>query len=182
MAHHTHIHTHTYIEKYRCIQTHAHTERYKYSFYILHFLAHLAYMPRILILYLAHHRLTHDVDTFVTLIIPFMVILVMNCSIAVKVIQFYRERKHLALQHGYTSTDGNNTQTSAHIDTHMYRDIGTPIQIHRDTCMFVHIHKYTHVCGKSEEIVTSNPLLIKNCYFKQEIWRNCYFKAILSWN
>ena len=46
-------------------------------------------------------------DTFVTLIIPFFAILVMNCKIAFKVIQFYKERKHLALQHAYTSTHGN---------------------------------------------------------------------------
>ena len=62
----------------------------------------------------------------------------------------------------YTSTHGNNTQTSAHIDTHMYRDIDTQIQIHTDTCMFGHIHKYTHVCGKSKKIVTSNALSIQN--------------------
>ena len=43
---HTHMHTET------------HTDRYRYHFYILHFLAHLACMPKIQILYLAYHRLT----------------------------------------------------------------------------------------------------------------------------
>ena len=35
-----------------------------------------------------------------------------------------------------------STQTCSHMDTHMYRDIDTQIQIHRDICMFV--YKYTH--------------------------------------
>lgn len=52
--------------------------------------------------------IVNNVDTFVTLIIPFVAILVMNCRIAVKVIQFYKERKHLALQHAYTSTHGSS--------------------------------------------------------------------------
>ena len=45
MTHHTHTETHT--------------DRYRYHFYILHFLPHLAYMPKIQILYLAYHRLPH---------------------------------------------------------------------------------------------------------------------------
>ena len=57
----THIHrlgTH----KYMHIQTHTcpdiHRLQYRYQFYILHFLAHLAYMPKIQISYLAHYRYT----------------------------------------------------------------------------------------------------------------------------
>ena len=65
-----------------------HTYRYRYHFYILHFLGHLAYMPKIFG-------------------IP------QNC-------------------------------TCTHIDTHMYRDINTEIQIW-DICMFVYIHKHTHI-------------------------------------
>ena len=44
---------HTHGNRYT--QTRAHTHRYRYHFYILHFLAHLAYMLKILILYLAKH-------------------------------------------------------------------------------------------------------------------------------
>ena len=44
---------------YRHMHTETDTDRYRYSLYILHFLAHLAYMPKIQILYLAYHRLTH---------------------------------------------------------------------------------------------------------------------------
>ena len=44
---------------HRHMHTETHTDRYRYHFYILHFLAHLAYMPKIQILYLAYHRLTH---------------------------------------------------------------------------------------------------------------------------
>ena len=36
-----------------------HTDRCRYHFYILHFLAHLADLPKIQILYLAYHRLAH---------------------------------------------------------------------------------------------------------------------------
>ena len=36
-----------------------HYDPCRYHFYILHFLAHLAYIPKIQILYLAYHRLTH---------------------------------------------------------------------------------------------------------------------------
>ena len=51
-----------------------------------------------------------------------------------------------------------------HTNTHMYRGTDTQIQIHTDICMFAHIHTYAHrcICGKSKEIVTSNPLLIQN--------------------
>ena len=57
----------------------------------------------------------------------------------------------------YTCTD---TQTCTHMDTHMYRDIDTQIQICRDICMFVYKHTHTHRCawGKYKEIVSSNPL------------------------
>ena len=44
------------------IHTDTCTQRYRYHICILHFLAHLAYMPKILILYLAHY--THmEIDT-----------------------------------------------------------------------------------------------------------------------
>ena len=51
--------------------------------------------------------------------------------------------------------------------THMYRDIDTHTDTHRHI-MFVYIHKHTHThthwyaCGKSKEIVSSNPLLSQN--------------------
>ena len=79
-------------------QTHAHTDKYRYHFYILQYLAHLAYMPKIQILYLTYHRLTHA-----------------------------QTLRHL------------------HTRTHMYRDIDTQIQIHRDICMFVYKHTHTHL-------------------------------------
>ena len=43
-------HTHTEIQIHTGIYTQTYTDRYKYNFYILHFLAHLAYMQKILIL------------------------------------------------------------------------------------------------------------------------------------
>ncbi len=47
----------------------------------------------------------YNVDTVIILIIPFLAIFVMNVRIAIKVVQFYRDRKHLALQHCYSSAD-----------------------------------------------------------------------------
>ena len=47
------------IDTHRHIHTQTHADRYIYHFYILHFLAHLTYMPKIQNLYLAYHRLTH---------------------------------------------------------------------------------------------------------------------------
>ena len=52
-------HTQRNIDTHRHMHTHTHTDRYIYHFYILHILPHLAYMPKIQILYLAYHRLTH---------------------------------------------------------------------------------------------------------------------------
>ena len=81
---------HTHTKTHRLM----HTYRYRYHFYSLQFLAHLACMPKI-----------------------------------------------FGIPQNYTCT---GTQTCTHIDTHMYTDINTQIQIHRDTCMFVYIHKHTH--------------------------------------
>ena len=52
-------HTERNIDTHRHMHIQTQTDRYRYHFYILHFLAHLAYMPKIQILYLAYHRLTH---------------------------------------------------------------------------------------------------------------------------
>ena len=117
--------------------TDTYTHRYRYHFYILHFLDHLAYMPKILISHLAHH--THT-DTH-------------------RLMHTYRYRYHFYILHllahlaympkifgilqNCTCAD---TQTCTHIDTHIYRDINTQIQIHWDTCMFVYIHKHIYTC------------------------------------
>ena len=75
-----------------------------------------------------------------------------------KVMTFFKENSHFALfsSFGIHAKDTNfifgilqtytctDTQTCTHIDTHMYRDIDTQIQIHRDICMFVYKHTHTH--------------------------------------
>ena len=85
-----HTHTHTHTQKYIHTNTCTHTDRYRYHVYILHFLAHLEYMPKTLIFYLAHHRNTHA-------------------------------------------------------QIHRYMHTNRQIQIHKHTCVFVYINKYTHV-------------------------------------
>ena len=77
-----------------------------------------------------------------------------------------------------------------HSDMHMYRDIDTEIQIHTDICMFVYKHKHTHThhdmhVGNLRKLLVQIHFQVKidqNCYFKHEIWGNCYLKAILSYN
>ena len=115
--------------------------------HILHFLSHLTYMPKILILHLAYHTHTYTdthrhTDTIFTFCTFWLI--------------WYKCQIYLAY----------HRLTHAQILRHMYRDIDTQIQIHWDThkfvntCMFVYIHKHTHrcVCGESKEIVTSKAL------------------------
>ena len=82
--------------------------------------------------YLHFISIVNNVDTVVTLIIPFVAILVMNCRIAVKVIQFYKERKHLALHHGYSSILGNNSSSGNR----------TPVKSHGTHVRPHHGHRY----------------------------------------
>ena len=115
--------------------------------HILHFLSHLTYMPKILILHLAYHTHTYT-DTHRHIQIPF---------------------SHFALFDSFgihAKYIWHTTDLHMQILRYMYRDIDTQIQIHWDTCkfvntyMFVYIYKHTHwcVCGESKEIVTSNAL------------------------
>ena len=71
---------------------------------------------------------------------------------------------YLAHPQTYTCTNTQDKCIQINTHTHMYRGIDTQIQIHTDTCMFVHIHTYAHRCvyGKSKEMVTVNLLLIQN--------------------
>ena len=55
--------------------------------------------------------IVNNMDTVVTLILPFLAILVMNVRIAYKVAQFYHDRKHVALREYYSSTQ--NTSCAA---------------------------------------------------------------------
>jgi len=61
--------------------------------------------------YLALVSIINHLDTVITLILPFIAILVMNLKIAGKVVQFYRDRKDLALdQTTETSDKGTSYQ------------------------------------------------------------------------
>ena len=112
MAHHTHT------EKYRCTQTHVHQTQIQISFLHFTLLDHLAYMPKILILHLAHQThiqihtdtCTHtDADTIFT----FWLI-------------WHTWQRYLA----YHRLTHAQILTCTHIDTHIYRDTDTQIQIH----------------------------------------------------
>ena len=87
--------------------------RYRYNFYILHYLDHLANMPKILISHLAHH--TH---------------IQIHRHMYV-----YRYRYHFYILHflahlAYMPKIFGVPQNCTYTDTHMYRDINTQIQIH----------------------------------------------------
>ena len=68
--------------------------------------------------------------------------------------------------------------------THIYIYVHTCIQRHwhidTDTQRHMHVCIQTHTLVCMWEIVTSNPLLSQNCYFKHENWGNCYFKYIFK--
>ena len=52
----------------------------------------------------------HNIDTFITLILPFLAIVVMNVRIVYKVVLFYRNREHMSLdQLSSTTTTTSNT-------------------------------------------------------------------------
>ena len=53
-----------------------------------------------------------------------------------------------------------DTHTQIHTHMHTYRSTPKHTETYTDTCMFVHtcIHIHRCACGKSKEIVTSNPL------------------------
>ena len=115
MAHtYTDIGTH----KYMHIQTHTDSDADTISHFAL--LAQLAYMPKIQILYLAHHRHTQTqlhTDTHIH-------------------VQAHPETHKCTGTHRYRYTQMHahtHTCTQAHTETYT------------DTCMFVHTHTYTHM-------------------------------------
>ena len=103
----------THREKYKCTQTHAHTDTD--TIFTFYFLDHLAYMPKILISHLAHpthtdtHRLMHTYR-YHFYILHFLA--------------------HLAYIPKIFGIPQNYTCTDTQICPHMYRDINTQIQIH----------------------------------------------------
>ena len=55
----------------------------------------------------------NNIDTVITLLLPFLAIMFMNVRIAHKVVQFYKERKHLALGEQCGSQRGSNVCSGA---------------------------------------------------------------------
>ena len=117
-----------------CIQTHTHTHTCAYG---KQWISKLT-------------KLLH-IDTYRQIQIPFLhFTLFGSFGIHAKDTNFI-----FGIPQTYTCTD---TQTCTHMDTHMYRDIDTQIQIHRDICMFVYKHTHTHT-----DVHVGN---LRNCYFK----------------
>ena len=61
--------------------------------------------------------IVHNLDTVITLILPFLAILIMNVRIAYKVAQFYQERRHLQL-HAISYTRGTMSFRRGHIQVY----------------------------------------------------------------
>ena len=55
----------------------------------------------------------HNIDTVITLIVPFCLIAVMNVKIAHKVLQFYRERRSMTAVNGGTNVGSRHSSSSA---------------------------------------------------------------------
>ncbi len=108
----------------------------------------------------------YNVDTVIILIIPFLAIFVMNIRIAIKVVQLYRDRKHLALQHCYSSTERQqysmvaNKSSQSHLAVHENSSGHASSQSQTNPINGFADHEFTNLTEKGRA-KTSKPLYTK---------------------
>lgn len=61
--------------------------------------------------YMNFVNVANNLDTIITLILPFLAILIMNVRIAYKVAKFYKERRHVSLRTSFTTTHSQSSSS-----------------------------------------------------------------------